>query len=47
MAWLPWHIDPCCGGTRSVNVVSDGTTDAYECPECGELIADVISGAEP
>lgn len=47
MTWLPWHVDPCCGGRFNNRLETDGTTYAFICEGCDELIADLICGAEP
>ena len=55
MAWLPWHVTPGDGDCTCENppgrfgnvMETDGTTYAYICTGCGELIADLICGAEP
>lgn len=47
MPHLPYDVDPCCGSRFDVHVEIDGTTRAYFCDECEELLADLIDGAEP
>lgn len=47
MGWLPWHVDPCCGGRFNNSMKTDGTTYRYICDGCGTMIADLICGAEP
>lgn len=44
---LPPHVPTCCGSRFDIDVDADGTTAAYHCSICGELIADLILGAEP
>lgn len=54
MSVLPPHVSPCAdrpgeceGDVFDVNVDTDGLTRAYECARCGDLLADLIEGAEP
>lgn len=47
MPHLPYHVECCCGSRFDVTTETDGTTRAYFCAVCGELLADLIEGAEP
>ena len=43
----PIHITPCACGADRVTEPLDGISIEYVCDACGELVADVIIGAEP
>lgn len=47
MPYLPAHVPLCCGTRFEVTVETDGATRTYYCTICGELLADLIEGAEP
>ena len=46
---LPPIVEPCecTGSIFAIESESDGISTVYECEECGELLADLICGAEP